>query len=107
MHSVSVLYYSFYFEKTSIQIGIILDLCPGLGKAALLTTIPVMLSWTLSYIFYSWAHAKFFIQKMNIFKYQEEKHTEHDILCLELKIQNPIRGDSCFLERHFDESRGR
>lgn len=77
--SPSALYYSFYSEKTSIQIGIILDLCPGLWKAALLTTVPLMLPWTFSYIFYSWARAKFFLQKMNIFKYQGEKHTEHDI----------------------------
>lgn len=103
MHSVSVLYYSFYFEKTSIQIGIILDLCPGLRKEALLTTIPTTLPWIFSYIFHSWACAKFFLQKMNIFKYQGEKHTENDILCLELRIQNQIRGDSCFLEKYFDE----
>ena len=88
LDSTSVLYYSFYSEKTSIQIGIILDLCPELWKAALLTTIPLMLPWAFSYIFYSWARAKFFLQKMNIFKYQGEKHTEHDILCLELRTES-------------------
>ena len=98
MHSVNILHYSFHFEKTSIQIGIILDLCPGLWKAAMLTTIPPMPPWIFSYISHSQACAIYFLQKNEHFLISGAKYTEHDILRWELRIQRQIRDDSCFQE---------